>query len=81
MAKKKTLQTMVSERNEMRQETLDRHNAFATQTGEKFIGYIGSEPNGKFFNDIYKNGVHHGKIYGRSVEEVKLEASGLFGEL
>ena len=72
---------MVSERNEIKQETLDRHNAFTTQTGEEFIGYIGNDPNGKIFNDIYKNGVHHGKIYGGSVEEVKLEASGLFGEL
>lgn len=78
---KKTLQTMVRERNEMKQEVLARHNAFEAQTGEHFIGYIGSEPNGRFFNDIYKNGIHHGKIYGRSVEEVKLEASGLFGEL
>ena len=81
MARKKTLQTIVRETNELRQETLDRHNAFEAQTGEKFIGYIGSEPSGRIFNDIYKNGVHHGKIYGRSVEEVKLEASGLFGEL
>jgi hypothetical protein len=81
MAKKKVLQPIIKESYEVRQETLDRHNAFEAQTGEKFIGYIGNDPTGRIFNDIYKNGVHHGKIYGRSVEEVKLEASGLFGEL
>lgn len=79
--KRKTLQTIVQEKNQMRQEILDRHNAFETQTGDAFIGYIGNNADGRIFNDIYKNGVHHGKIYGRSVEEVKLEASGLFGEL
>ena len=79
--KKKTLQSIVHEKNLLRQEVLDRHQAFETQTGDAFIGYIGKNADGRFFNDIYKNGVHHGKIYGPTIEDVKFEASEQYGEL
>lgn len=56
-----------------RQKSLEEHGAIDTAAGSEYFGYIIKEESG-YSVDIWSWGVHHGKIYGVSVEEVRQKA-------
>jgi hypothetical protein len=71
---KAKVKAAIEEINRIYQESLDEKGAIDMQAEQDFVGYIREEPHGRFSNDVFKWGVHHGKIYGASIEEVKNRA-------